>query len=113
MRTDKLNLAIKKVMGESSKKVLMKLLFPFRNNFILFNISNRAKNEQVNLDYWEESNNLGDTLSPVVVNYMLGLKKIKPDARVDGKNIYMQLVVCLQQEFKMRLFGVAVSLMQN
>ena len=85
MRTDKLNLAIKKVMGESSKKVLMKLLFPFRNNFILFNISNRAKNEQVNLDYWDESNNLGDTLSPVVVNYMLGLKKIKPDARVDGK----------------------------
>lgn len=85
MRTDKLNLAIKKVMGESSKKVLTKLLFPFRNNFILFNISNRAKNEQVNLDYWNESNNLGDTLSPVVVNYMLGLKKIKPDVRIDEK----------------------------
>ena len=85
MRTDKLNLAIKKVMGESSKKILMKLLFPFRNNFILFNISNRAKDERVNLDYWDESNNLGDTLSPVVVNYMLGLRNINPDTKIDKK----------------------------
>lgn len=85
MRTDKLNLVIKNTMGESSKKVLMKLLFPFRNNFILFNVSNRAKDERVNLDYWDESNNLGDILSPVVVNYMLGLKNIKPDVRIDKK----------------------------
>ena len=62
MRTDKLNLAIKKVLGESSKKMLTKCLFPFRNDFILFNISNRAKDRQVNLNYWDESNNLGDTL---------------------------------------------------
>ena len=85
MRTDKLNLAIKKVMGESSKKILMKLLFPFRNNFILFNISNRAKEGRVNLDYWDESNNLGDTLSPVVVNYMLDLRDTKLNTTIDGK----------------------------
>ena len=85
MRTDKLNLAIKKVMGDSSKKLLTKLLFPLRNDFILFNVSNRAKDRQVNLDYWNESNNLGDILSPVVVNYMLGLKNIKPDTKINEK----------------------------
>lgn len=89
MRTDKLNLAIKKVLGESSKKMLTKCLFPFRNDFILFNISNRAKDRQVNLNYWDESNNLGDTLSPVVVNYMLEQRNIKPDIKVkEKKHLY-------------------------
>lgn len=89
MRTDQLNITLKNIMGEPLKKILIKILFPFRNSFILFNVSNRAKKNKVNLDYWDESNNLGDTLSPVVVEYMLsqkGLTLEKPVSR--RKHLY-------------------------
>lgn len=85
MRTDKLNLKIKSILGKNAKKILVKIMFPMRNSFILFNFSNKAKDNQVNLNYWDESHNLGDTLSPVVVNHMLDLKGIKPETRVNGK----------------------------
>lgn len=89
MRTDNLNLKLKRIMGDNMKKMLIKLLFPFRNSFILFNVSNRAKNNKVNLNYWSESSNLGDALSPVIVDYMLSLKNISPDKTVSGrKHLY-------------------------
>lgn len=82
MNTNKLNLKIKDILGESSKIILMKLLFPFRNRFMLFNVSNFAKKNRVNLDYWLESDNLGDTLTPVIVNHLLAKKKIAPNKKV-------------------------------
>lgn len=85
MRTDKLNLAIKRVLGEKTKKILIHLLYPFRNNFLLFNISNMAIENTVNLNYWDESNNLGDTLAPIIVEYMLSLKGLTSDKRIDSK----------------------------
>ncbi len=85
MRTDKLNLKIKKILGDSAKKMIVKLLFPMRNQFILFNISNRAVRDKVNLNYWNESENLGDALAPVIVNYMLSLKGISPEQTVKGR----------------------------
>ena len=85
MRTDKLNLAVKSVLGDGVKKLLVKVLFPWRNNFILFNISNRAQNNRVNIDYWEESNNLGDTLSPIIVEYMLKQQGLSLTQNVSGK----------------------------
>lgn len=85
MRTDKLNLKIKKVLGDNTKKILIKLLFPFRNNFILFNISNKALEYEVNLNYWDESNNLGDTLAPVIVKYALSLRDIDFHKKVASK----------------------------
>lgn len=89
MRTDKLNLKLKQIMGERVKKMLIKLLFPWRNKFILFNISNRAKSNCVNLNYWSESKNLGDLLSPIIVNYMLSLKKVPPEKEVaERKHLY-------------------------
>ena len=89
MRTDKANIALKAVMGPSAKKILCRILFPFRNNFILFNVSNKAKPRRVNLDYWDESNNLGDTLSPVVVDYMLAKKNLTREKEVtERRHLY-------------------------
>ncbi len=89
MRTDKFNLKLKAVMGEGVKKTLVKMMRPWRNSFMLFNISDRAKKNRVNLNYWNESENLGDTLSPVVVNYMLDQKGINPDKEVSSrKHLY-------------------------
>lgn len=89
MRTDRFNIWLKSILGESLKKILLKLLFPMRNQFILFNVSNRAKNNKVNLDYWSESDNLGDTLAPVIVNYLLDLKGIDGNRQVSKrKHLY-------------------------
>lgn len=89
MQTNKLNLWIKKWFGEGIKKCLIIFLWPQRNQFLLFNYTNRAKKDKVNLDYWDESDNLGDTLAPVIVEYMLSLKNISPDKTVSGrKHLY-------------------------
>ena len=85
MRTDKMNLKLKQIMGRNAKIIVTRLLFPFRNQFILFNISNRAKANHVNLNYWDESENLGDVLSPIIVCYMLSLKGIDQNIIVNGR----------------------------
>lgn len=36
MRTDKLNLAVKSVLGDGVKKLLVKVLFPWRKQFYPF-----------------------------------------------------------------------------
>lgn len=82
MKVEKINLQLKRLLGQREKKVLVTLIFPFRNYFILFNLGKKAKNNHVNLNYWNESKNLGDMLSPVVVNHMLSLKNISPDKSV-------------------------------
>ena len=89
MRTDKFNLKIKKIMNEKIKRKLIKFIFPWRNCFILFNLSNRAKKNQVNLNYWDDTDNLGDTLSPVIVNYMLSLRDVSYDKKISKrKHLY-------------------------
>ena len=89
MNTNYINLKIKKILNDSSKKIISKLLFPIRNHFLLYNISNIAKKNQVNLNYWLESANLGDILSPIIVYHMLALKKIHPNKEIKGtKHLY-------------------------
>ena len=78
-----------RVMSDWLKNLLMKILFPFRNRFILFNITAKAKNNRVNLNYWWEKPNLGDDLSRVIVEYMLNLRNISFDKPVRGrKHLY-------------------------
>ena len=78
-----------KVLGDQFKNLLMKLLFPFRNSFILFNITAKAKKDRVNLNYWWEKPNLGDDLSRVIVEHMLSLRGISLDKPVHGrKHLY-------------------------
>lgn len=86
MQTNNFNLWIKKVLGNNVKRLLIYLLFPQRNQFMLFNYANRAKKRRVNLNYWLESENLGDTLSPVIVNYMLSLQGISCDMEVKKRH---------------------------
>lgn len=90
MQTNSFNVFLKqKVLGNCFKNFLIKLLFPFRNKFILFNISAKAKNNRVNLNYWYEKPNLGDELSRVIVEYMLSLRNIPFDKEVYGrKHLY-------------------------
>ena len=78
-----------KVLGDQFKNLLMKLLFPFRNSFILFNITAKAKKDRVNLNYWWEKPNLGDDLSRVIVEHMLSLRGISLEKPVHGrKHLY-------------------------
>ena len=78
-----------KVLGDQFKNLLMKLLFPFRNSFILFNITAKAKKDRVNLNYWWEKPNLGDDLSRVIVEHMLSLRGLSLDEPVHGrKHLY-------------------------
>lgn len=89
MNTNSLNIKLKEFLGDNVKRILMFLLFPQRNQFLLFNYTNRAKKNRVNLNYWLEAHNLGDELSPIIVNYMLSLRGICADKEVNGiKHLY-------------------------
>lgn len=46
-----------------------------QNKFILFSAKKAVKN-QVNLNYWDETKNLGDAICPVIVDYAAGQKGI-------------------------------------
>lgn len=53
------------------KRMLFRAMKPFANGFILLNPWDRAINNRVNLDYWKESKNLGDAISPLIVEHVL------------------------------------------
>lgn len=90
MQTNNLNVFFKqKVFSNKFKDFLVKILFPFRNSFILFNVTAKAKNNRVNLNYWWEKPNLGDELSHVIVEHMLKVRRIPIDKPVNGrKHLY-------------------------
>ncbi len=58
------------------KHIAIKIIKPFANNFILLNPFNRVKRNKVNLNYWDEKPNLGDAISPVIVEHLLRKKKL-------------------------------------
>lgn len=52
-------------------------------------VMNKAKKNRVNINYWNGKPNLGDAISPVVVEYMLNKKGIDKDRIVkDTKHLY-------------------------
>lgn len=91
MTFNNFNLKIKKIFGDNFKVMLVKILFPLRNLFCLFNIFDKAEKKHVNVNYWKESSNLGDSLAPLIVNYMLNNKKIQPDKIVE-KTLHLYTV---------------------
>lgn len=73
------------------KRIIIYLMKPFANGFILFNPKNRAKKNRVNLNYYNNDNdpNLGDAISIDVVKYMLKLKNIDLEKQVNKtKHLY-------------------------
>jgi len=82
-------LRVKKGLGEGAKKMLIRAAFPFRNRFLLMNFHNRAQKNRVNLNYWNEADNLGDAIAPVIVEHMLSVKGFTPDMPVKrGCHLY-------------------------
>lgn len=80
---------IKMYLNEDLKRFLLRFLFPFRNHFRLLDINDRAKKNKVNLNYWKKSDNIGDALSPVIVEYMLQKKNLTLNTKVNGrKHLY-------------------------
>ena len=72
-----------------SKHIAVSLMKPFANRFVLLNPKNRAKKNRVNLNYWAGNPNLGDAISPVVVEDMLSLKGADLSKKVTGtKHLY-------------------------
>lgn len=57
------------------KSVALQCMKPFRNNFIMLNLKEKAK-KGVNLNYFIKEDNIGDVLSKVVVDWMLERKNI-------------------------------------
>jgi len=71
------------------KRICVRLMKPFANNFILLNPRCKAIKNKVNLNFWDGKPNLGDAISPIVVEYMLGLKNLSLTKTVDNtKHLY-------------------------
>lgn len=62
-----------KVLGLDSpaKRIAIRFMKPFANKFILLDPKNKVQNNRVNLNYWDGKPNLGDAISPLIVNHML------------------------------------------
>lgn len=65
------------------KRIMVYLLKPIANKFILLNLRKKAVPNSVNVNYWD-GENLGDAISPVVVEHMLKLKGISTTTKVKG-----------------------------
>ena len=63
--------------------------FCFRNKYSLGN--ERAKEKEINLEWWKASLNIGDTLAKVVYEYMLKYYKLEPHTKVK-KTIHLNAI---------------------
>lgn len=71
------------------KSVKAYIWSPVRNNFILLNTNRKVLQNTVNLNYWNGVDNLGDALSPIIVNWMLSLKGFLPGKAISKtKHLY-------------------------
>lgn len=68
------------------KRLVIKI---FRNSFT-YN-GKFAFRKRITLEYWTDKVNLGDLLSPIVVNYVLGLKKLNLLSRTKKKTHLMAI----------------------
>lgn len=82
MNSGELNVKVKRYLGDTPKRLLFKAMKPFANGFILLNPWERAVNNRVNLNYWKESKNLGDAISPLIVEHILEKAGLSLDTEV-------------------------------
>ena len=77
-------------MKEAVYKFFRKIKYTFfRNSFMMD--GKLAKKNQVNLEYWRGIKNLGDTLSPVIVDWMLKKKNISQNKKVKKTKHFIAL----------------------
>ncbi len=69
---------VKKIQGRLRYNHMCK----HRNSFKLLDINDKAVSQRVNLNYWAVKPNLGDALSPVVVDYLLQQKGLTREVEV-------------------------------
>lgn len=79
---------IKKLTPKSAKNLILPFVWPIRNKILLFDLTKKAKKNQVNLNYWNEAANVGDAISPVVVEHMLKIKGISSHKSSGTKHLY-------------------------
>ena len=80
----KKQVGVKQRIGSLPKKILFHLLKPLANKYVLLQPGVRAKQNRVNLNYWSESPNLGDAISPVVVEHLLNSRGFSLDNEIVG-----------------------------
>lgn len=68
-----------------------KILYSFRNSFILSDPFRRAKKNRVNINYWNKEPNIGDIISPIIVNYLLSLRGLDINKKTN-KTIHLYAV---------------------
>lgn len=87
---EKVKRIIRKYGGERVQRFLFELMVasPKRNERILFS-GRRAIPNEVNVNYWDGADNLGDIISPVIVGYVAKQKGIDMRKRIDNtKHLY-------------------------
>lgn len=80
---------IKKIINKLSSGAVHALVVRFMlmfhiNNAVILFTTKRAKKNFVNLDYCFNFKNLGDNISPIIVNYVAKLRNVKLDKKVTG-----------------------------
>ncbi len=82
--TESKQVGIKQRIGSLPKKMLFLIFKPLANNYILLQPGAKARANRVNLNYWSELPNLGDAISPVVVEHILNSRGLTLDTEIDG-----------------------------
>ncbi len=87
---NKLKKLIRKLGGEKLQNLIIWLLIKLRiNNKIILFSTQKAHPMQVNVNYWNGAKNLGDAISPVIVNFVAARKGICIDKKVSKtKHLY-------------------------
>lgn len=80
----KLKYILRKYGGVRLQNLIIWFLITFKlnNKFILFS-TEKAKKNRVNINYWKDVKNLGDILSPVIVNEVLKRKNIDSNKKTN------------------------------
>ncbi len=75
---------LRKYANETVRNIIIWFLKTFKmNNKIILYSKNKAQRNRVNLNYWSDVKNLGDAISPVVVNFVASEKNIDVNTKVD------------------------------
>lgn len=77
-------------MDVLTEHIVCRLLYPFRNHFVLMDINRLANKQRVYIDYWSRTDNIGDAISPIIVEHVLNTRfEIQADKPVSRtKHLY-------------------------